>query len=292
MQPDRVARRVFFFESGRLGNQLLQYAVLRGLYPAAQLTFFGLGALRRAVPVRHVSFGPADAGRASPAGLARRLLGALATLRLISEAHEVRDGDDTRFECRTGLFPRWVLVRPSYFQHACFEPLIAPGFDLDRGALADARRFLQEQGVAAAGRTPVFVHLRRGDYLHFPSPEAPAALTREWTLAALQTVRRELPAARWVVCSDEMDHVREWFTGDDAVFCERGELGDLAVMSLCDAGVLSPSSFSWWAAWLARRRLATRGEVGLFVAPRHWCGHRLGRWYPAGFTFGWIRYLG
>lgn len=292
MQVDRAARRVFFFESGRLGNQLLQYAALRSMYPAAQLMFFGLGSLRRAVPVRGVTFGPADIGRASLAGLSRRLLGVLASLRLISVAYEVRDEDVTRFERRAGLFGRWVLVLPSYFQHACFEPLIAPGFDLDPGALADARRFLQEHGATAPGRTPVFVHLRRGDYLHFPSAEAPAALTREWSLAALDAIRRQLPAARWVVCSDDMAHVREWFAGDDAVFCERGELGDLAVMSLCHAGLLSPSSFSWWAAWLARQRLAERGETGLFVAPRYWCGHRLGRWYPAGFTFEWIRYLG
>lgn len=289
MQPEHGVRRVFFFESGRLGNQLLQYNVLRTLFPRARLELFGLDALRRAVRTEGAAFHRADAGWASPIGLLRRALGLLARLRLIGQAREVREGDDTRLERRGGLVARWVLVQPTYFQHPRFEQLIPRDFDLGAAALTDAQHFLEEQGTRAG--TPVFVHLRRGDYLRFPSPEAPAALTREWTLAALQVMRAQVADPLWVVCSDDLPHVREWFSGEPVLFCERGELGDLAVMSLCRAGVLSPSSYSWWAAWLARRRLSEGGEQGLFVAPRHWCGHRMGRWYPAGFAFGWIHYL-
>lgn len=291
MQPDDGVRRVFFFESGRLGNQLLQYAVLRALFPRARLHFFGLAALRRAVPTQGVAFHAADGGWASAGGLLRRLFGLLARLRLIGEAVERRVGDDTRLVCRRGLLARGLLVRPAYFQHPRFAALIAADFDLDATVLAEARRFLDDAGATAPGRVPVFVHLRRGDYLRFPSPDAPAALTREWTDAARRLMREQLPGARWIVCSDDLAAVRPWFDGDDAVFCERGELGDLAVMSLCRAGILSPSSYGWWAALLARRRGQAQGQDGPWLAPRHWCGHRAGRWYPAGFVFDWIRYL-
>lgn len=284
-------RHAVFFESGRLGNQLLQYAVLRSRFPAAQLHFFGLDALRRAVACERTRFVP-DGGRWHwPVRLLRRALGALATLRLIGVAHEVREGGDCRLELRPGLLRSLVLVRPAWFQHAVFESSIDASLDLDAVVRNAARRYLDDELRARGGDLqPVFVHLRRGDYLSFPDPAAPAALGREWTLAALDELRAHLPHPLWVVCSDDLPYARALLAGQDAVFCDRGEIGDLAVMSMCQAGILSPSTFSWWAARLARMRLAALGRDGLFLAPRCWVGHRRGEWYPAGFEFPWIHY--
>lgn len=281
---------VVFFESGRLGNQLLQYAVLRSRFPGRRLVFVGLASLQQAVACRDSSFVPADGAWRPIAGLLRRVLGGLATLRLISEAREVRDGGVCRLEQRRGLLGGLLLVRPAYFQHACFEPDIPPELDLAPDVVASARRYLAEVAGDSPGRTLVFVHLRRGDYLRFPDPAAPAVLDDAWVLQSLRALRSLVPAPRWLVCSDDLAHARRLLAGEDAVFCDRGELGDLAAMSLCVGGVLSPSSYSWWAAFLARRRLAAVGCAGIFLAPRHWVGHRRGQWYPAGFEFPWIRY--
>jgi Glycosyl transferase family 11 len=281
---------VFFFESGRLGNQLMQYGALRGIFPQAGLVLVGLPALRRLVDCEGTRFVPAEGLWRWPAGALRRLLGACARLRLVCEAWEVREGEDCRIEQRRGLLRGLVLVRPAYFHHPRFERLLPRGFDIRPAEVEAARRYLREQGAEAGDRTPFFVHLRRGDYLNYPDPAAPAALTREWTLAALAEARRRVPDARWVVCSDDVAYARELFAGDDALFCERGECGDLAVMSVCRGGILSPSSYSWWAAWLARQRLLAQGAQGLFFAPRYWIGHRRGQWYPAGFEFPWIDY--
>lgn len=53
---------------------------------------------------------------------------------------------------------------------------------------------------------------------------------------------------------------------------------DLAIMSLCDGGILSASSLSWWGAYFANDR---QGR-GPFVAPKYWLGHREEQWRRLG----------
>jgi hypothetical protein len=282
---------ILFFESGRLGNQLLQYAVLRSLFPDHRLVFFGLGALRRGFACERTVFVWPDRAAALPARVLRRLLAAMAALRLIGDAREQRRDGRCTLERRAGLLRSIVLVRPAFFQHADYERCIPPTLALQPALLADARRFVDGQ-LAGTGDVPVFVHMRRGDYVDFPSREAAAALPAEWVLGAMQHLRSAIARPRFFVCSDDLAHAREVLGRcDDVVFCDRGELGDLAVMASCSGGVLSPSTFSWWGAQFARRTLTAAGRQGLFVAPEFWVGHRAGQWYPPGFVFPWLHYL-
>jgi Glycosyl transferase family 11 len=282
---------VVFFEAGRLGNQLMQYAVLRQAFPGERLCFFGLHALSRAVAVQRAWFLPQRGWAAKPAALAKLLLDALVALRLVGDAHEQREAGHARLARRRGLLPGLWRVRPGHFLHADFEPRIelrtTPLLALRPELLAEARAWL----ATPPGGHSVFLHLRRGDYLHFPDPAAPAVVDDAWVRAALATLRAAMPGAQLVVCSDELPYARALLAGEPGVrFCERGELGDLAVMAQCDGGVLSPSTYSWWAAWFARQRLAAEGRRGHFIAPRGWVGHRRGTWYPEGFRFDWIDY--
>jgi hypothetical protein len=286
---------VVFFEAGRLGNQLLQLAVLCDAFPRQRLVFFGLQTLRQAVAVERAWFVPHRGRMGKPAAAVRWLIDGLAALRLVGEAWEQRDGDGAVLARRRGLLPGLVRLRPSFFQHAAFEPAVerslARGLQLRPAVLAQARHWLEAQ----AGRGPVlFLHLRRGDYLRFPDPATPAVVDDDWVFGALAELRRTHPDAPVVVCSDDLPYARQLLAADAGVhFCDRGELGDLAVMSLCDGGVLSPSTFSWWAACFARQRWRDAGAAGAaprFIAPRFWVGHRRGAWYPEGFQFSWIDY--
>jgi len=279
---------VVFFESGRLGNQLLQFVVLRQAFPRQRLVFFGLRSLERAVvPGERVSFVPQTGAMAKPAAFIRWLLLGLARSRLVGEARELRDGTRPRLSVRRGLLPV-TLMHPAHFQHATFERIIAPTFALRTSMQARARAWLHSR---TGGAHALFVHLRRGDYLSFPSPDAPAVVDDDWLLAALADLRRERPGMPVVLCSDDMRYASALLASEPGVVpCDLDEVDTLAVMSACEGGVLSASSFSWWAAFLARRRLAGEGREGRFIAPRYWVGHRQGRWYPEGFEFSWIEY--
>ncbi len=278
---------VIFFESGRLGNQLLQYAVLRTGFDG-RLLFFGGDSLRRAVPCERTWFFPGGRGWNPVWHVARSLLGWLAAARIVGEAREQRDGEDCRLAIRPGLLRAIVYARESFFQHAAFEAHFAAALTLDRNATSEAARFVAHH---AAGRVPVFLHVRRGDYLAFPTPAAPAAVSAQWILAALSLLRVSIPRAMVFVCTDDQQWVRELLRADEVVYCDHGELVDLAVMAACEGGVMSASSFSWCGAFLARQSLAAQGRTGLFIAPRYWIGHRRGEWHPAGFRFPWITYL-
>lgn len=54
-------------------------------------------------------------------------------------------------------------------------------------------------------------------------------------------------------------------------------------MKNCDGGILSPSTYSWWAAYLSNKR-------GFFLAPKYWIGHRQKVLFPSYFTSKIITY--
>ena len=59
------------------------------------------------------------------------------------------------------------------------------------------------------------------------------------------------------------------------------------MMSLCmGGGILSPSTFAWWAARIHLKQSTSP----YFVAPLYWIGHRLSQWYPEGVQTSWIDY--
>ena len=121
-----------------------------------------------------------------------------------------------------------------------------------------------------------FVHVRRADFSRFPSPEHPAILPQNWLLGQMQAVRDELKDVHFVVLSDEPDWARKHIAGfPNAFVLDLNSRDSFALMSACDAGILSPSTFSWWAAHFASQR-----SDGPFIAPYLWTGWRLGCWDP------------
>jgi hypothetical protein len=96
----------------------------------------------------------------------------------------------------------------------------------------------------------VAVHVRRGDYAEYRGGTTlPDAWYRE-CLARIDAVGRR------PVCfvSDDLPYVCDRFADvPGARFVAASEAVDLQVLARADALVLSPSSFSWWGAWLNER---------------------------------------
>ena len=65
------------------------------------------------------------------------------------------------------------------------------------------------------------------------------------------------------------------------------KISRLSRMPLCyGGGILSPSTFAWWAAFLCQRDFSNPA----YIAPRYWIGHRSAKWYPPGIQTDWIQY--
>jgi hypothetical protein len=125
------------------------------------------------------------------------------------------------------------------------------------------------------GRMSCFVHVRRGDYLYWPSPEFPAALDADWyrTQMLKAKARSDIPV-RFLIFSDDPDFCRNAFGDDpDIVIVDAPSDLSFLAMSRCQAGILSASTFSWWAA-----KLASVDQPGPFIAPRYWFGSGTKQW--------------
>ena len=154
-----------------------------------------------------------------------------------------------------------------YFQSERYFADFAPIIKEELRAKAAPAGPYAAQITAAA--YPVCVHLRRGDYQK-PENAILQVCTPDYYARAVAAVRDEHPDAALFVFSDDIDWAREHLdtAGLPAVFLPRGEaVADLAFMQLCRGFVLSNSTYSWWAQYLAE---APDKQVW---APDRWYAH-------------------
>lgn len=232
-------------QHGRLGNQLFQYAALRGaesatgfeavVPPGFDIEGMNLRCRRVQIKPRHLHEERKFAF--DPSVLA------------------IADNTDLH-----GYFQSW-----RYFERVA--TLVAREFALVEAPVKLVTRAIETwRGTSQAEL--VGIHVRRGDYLSHPRihPVRDAA----WYAHALQALP---PAAtgrarRFVVCSDDLAWCREALRGlGDVVFSDGlAPVEDLGVLVRCDHVVISNSSFGWWGAWLGAR------SSRVVVAPSQWFG--------------------
>jgi hypothetical protein len=280
---------IVFFEYGRLGNQLFQYAALKELYPNQRLVLFGFGTLKQAIEsVDAIIVEKENLPRFLMAGLQRLFL-MLSKLRIIGAIKETRENTGYVVKKTSGLLLNLRLLKPSYFQHQDVLEKINPSLRLNKDIFRKASDWLDEIVVKSSDQGLVFVHIRRGDYLTWPSRENPAVLEKEWYVRAMDRMREKVKNPIFLLLTDDPYYAKDCF-GDqpDILISENDQLVDLALMSLCQHGILSASSFAWWGAWFSQKRSS---DEGIYMAPKYWGGHRKKEWEPEGFITNWITYI-
>ena len=112
------------------------------------------------------------------------------------------------------------------------------------------------------------LHLRRGDYCK-PENAILQVCTPAYYTRAAAAVAAARPDATLFVFSDDVAWARQNLAtaGLPVEFLPRGDaVGDMALMSLCRGFILSNSTYSWWAQYLA--------DPGRAVwAPDRWYAH-------------------
>jgi hypothetical protein len=279
---------IIFFESGRLGNQLFQYAALKELYPNQRLVFVGFGALKQAIESLDAIIIEKEKMPRWLEYSLRQFLLVLAKLRIIGSIQESRENSNYGIKKARGILSIY-LMKTTYFQHQTMLDKLNPSFMLSDVHLRRAADWLNEKIGNRNHENLIFIHVRRGDYLTWPSREYPAVLDKQWYTKAMDQIREKVKNPIFLFLTDDPYYVKDCF-GDqpDILISENDQLVDLALMSQCQHGILSASSFAWWGAWFSK---AHSDVEGTYMAPKYWGGHRKKEWIPEGYITNWITYI-
>lgn len=257
--------------NGRLGNQMFQYAALRGI--AAKKGY------EWCIP-------PYNTPRIDNYSLANCfLMGSVSSknLFILDQGHAPVVGerqfhfDEELFNlCPNDVSLLGFFQTEKYFSH--IKNQILDDFTFHSEILNPCKEM-----VESIGEEPIFLHVRRGDpnlvdargfkwsYTQCSSQHPPQSV--EYYEKALEYFPEEQPV---IVCSDSPEWVKEqeFFSGDRFLISEPTDkypdgsytpYVDICLMSLCSGAIIANSSLSWWGAWLQNGR-------GKVVAPKMWFG--------------------
>ena len=123
----------------------------------------------------------------------------------------------------------------------------------------------------------VGVHVRRGDYLRFPTIHPTCSV--EYYKEAFS----KFDDCNFIVTSDDIPWCEQNLDGDNVIFSNCvSELEDMYLLSQCNNSILSNGSFAWWGCYLGK-------DKEKVVAPSAWFGPDGPHDYRDVYREGWIQ---
>jgi len=246
---------------GRTGNHLFQYALGRvlsrkhGVPLVMDASWFNAAGWRE---VSHFLSLPLKARVVRRLPLASRALRKLAHkhywelggVPMVREPNADQSYDSTFANAPADCVLFGYFQSPLYFQ--AIEEEYREELNSLFASSADVSPGLVETLRAPAS---VAVHVRRKDYLIH---DAFQVCDRTYYRKAMATMRAAVPGACFFIFSDDPDWCRAEFREAGEVVIDSGMAGenplhDLRLMSLASHHIIANSTYSWWAAWLAKR---------------------------------------
>ncbi len=174
-------------------------------------------------------------------------------LSVVKGEHWVEEDATTSKEFNARNFKSSIRIIGYWQDVAYFQPIadtLRTDFDLNYENYRRNNHALPrlEPGVTLG------VHVRRGDYVTLSKHlGANRALPISYYLKAIEHVVSVREIRLIVVVSDDPEWCLKHFTDPRCVIVNAGNrsIEDFSLLQNCDHHVLSNSSFSWWAAWLA-----------------------------------------
>jgi hypothetical protein len=198
----------------------------------------------------------------------------LAKIRLFNYVWQI---DDCSATSRSGLIPISV-VKTDFFQNEAFlsehkvrvkvkEIYMQKAMELFNGLPKD--------------RTKVFVHIRRGDYLkeiyknddvtYIVEPTRGINLPISYYNNAINLIGKEIDSPYYIFLSDDPEFVEQSFrhiSQANKYISKNSPIVDFSLMSLCEYGICSNSSFSWWGSYFMSKKQKV-------FFPKYWQGWKL-----------------
>jgi hypothetical protein len=265
---------IFFVEDGRLGNQAFQLLALRMFFDE-YLVLVGFSRLKKLL--RSSDFDSVciiELESLLIKSLITKVIRLLARARIITIYTQYSTPEKYELKKHLGIF-RWPrFVDTADFQHPTIVAQIQPSIiALNESWQNKGSKRIQLLEYQYQYRPIVFVHIRRGDYVKWPTVESPAVLSCEWYFRAMSRIQEKIKNPLFVIMTDDIPYAKDIFKDKSHVIIEHNsELLVIALMANCSHGILSASSFSWLGAYLAySKKIGEESfEESIFVAPDPW----------------------
>ena len=250
---------------GRLGNQMFQYAFIRGVSKRYGYDFI----IPDANANRFDNYGLFDCFELEGCKTGE---GSYPTLECRDTAFNQKFLD----ECTDNTNYSGVFQTEKYFANATEE--LRKDFTFHKEILDPCQEFINNVGDV------IFLHVRRGNsnlvgnrgekWSYQMLQDYHPLMKKEYYLQALSHFDE---SKKVIVLSDTIDWCKkqDWLQDDRFLFSDSSyevfddgasvPYIDLCLMSLCSGGIIANSSMSWWGAWL-------QNDTGKIVAPNPWYG--------------------
>lgn len=241
---------------GRLGNQMFQYASLRGIAANRGFDF--------CIPLEHI-FGENDHNVKNSDTNIYTVFD-LSKCNKINKPILYQRVQESGFHFDEDIFnncPDDVDLY-GYFQSEKYFKHIENEIRNDFAFYSDVIESCEELIDGEVGSDEVIsLHVRRSDYLNLQSFHPVSSI--EYYTEAL----KKFPEVPVFIFSDDPDWCinQKLFDGDRFLISKNTSDFDLCLMSKCSHHIIANSSFSWWGAWLANSKHV--------IAPKVWFGPEL-----------------
>ena len=278
---------IIFLESGRLGNQIFQYAALRSITSEKErLILIGFNDLKQSLEgfdaiflYNHTSFLFRFMTRY------RVHIEKIIKLQsLFGVIYENYEKNKISIVKKRGLFNINYCLMSFFQSQNSFNPKILENISINANLIDSTNRTIINFGIS---KKKVFVHIRRCDYITYPSVQFPAILPVEWYINCINKMNILLDNPFYIFVSDDTQYVNKFFGFLPNKYISKANSSqDFALMCECDGGILSPSSFAWWASYFIKQKNVN----SIFLAPKYWIGHRRKNWHPEFIQSSFLEY--
>lgn len=280
---------LIFKNYGQFGNQIFQYAALKKLAKNSNnVICYGFEDFHQAfenIDVRMINSSTPN-NLILIYNILYKIANYLSQKKVVSRVGELKKIDETELIESKGFFKNFAFVDKSYFQsEKYFNSSDIKHLSLKSGL----REYASDQVRSLCGdNVPIFVHIRRQDYVKWPTRENPAILPAAYYEKCINIIKKHVANPFFFLTSDDTYYARDIFTDLKNSYISSGSsLEDFALMTQCHGGILSASSFAWWAAYFAK----LNHNQSFFLAPKYWGGCRMQRWYPASVKSSFLNYI-
>ena len=266
---------LIFLADGQLGNQIFQYMFLKTIQKDDEkIIVSGFEELEKVFDIDNIiNLNKKNRWiRAFLFKIVKPILTFLSDKNIISTItinHEnvlyAYTRETAEFTKNIGKLKNITFVKLGFFQsEKFFDKNIINNLQIRNQYLQKAQEFLDAIPVK---NHKVFIHIRRGDYKDFTVYGKSTLLPMSYFHNQIKWFSENRKDCFFIFLSDDTEFIEKEFNDiENKIISTKNHFGtDLAIMTLCESAILSPSSFGWWGSYLMENK-------DIVFAPKYWLG--------------------